>query len=296
MKFLDPKIDTAFKRLFGSEDQKSVTIAFLNSILEYTGDRRIRTIDFLNTEQQPIAQDKKENILDILCIDEGGRQFIIEMQNAWELGFDKRMIWYGTKTYTSQLNEAMPYHHLKPVAVVAICKKFNVFPKNTDYKSIHYLINNKTKERDLEDLSYAFIELLKFKKQEHELKTDEEKWLFLLKEITFCDAIPNSLNQGEFKKACDALNRMSWTDNAYTVYQKMMIKAQSAEATANLLEKAEKGLKEAEKGLKEAAKSLQEAHEEERLKIAKAMLKKGLDLETIVSVTGLSSNQIKNLK
>lgn len=78
MEFLDPKIDTAFKKLFGSEDKKQVTISFLNAILEYAGARRIETTQFLNNKQQAYAEDTKASF----CTDLGGRRYIIEMQNA----------------------------------------------------------------------------------------------------------------------------------------------------------------------------------------------------------------------
>ena len=144
MQFLDPKVDIAFKKLFGSDDHKRVTIAFLNAILEYKGDKRIASITFMNNEQPPITMEKKENILDIFCTDEGGRQYIIEMQNAWEKGFAKRILWYATKAYANQLNAARPYHELNPVVIVAITKSFNVFSNKLAYKSIHEMLKEQS--------------------------------------------------------------------------------------------------------------------------------------------------------
>lgn len=317
MEFLDPKIDTAFKKLFGSEDRKNVTISFLNSILEYTGDRCIKSIQFLNIEQSGYTAEKKESFLDVLCKDQGGRQYIIEMQNALKPGFDKRMVWYGAKTYTSQLKAAAPYESLDPVVVIAICKKFILFPKKEHFKSIHSLIDKKTHENDLEDLTYVFIELLKFNKKENDLVTDEDKWLFLLKEIGSCDHIPEPLQQGEFKEACESLNRMSWSAGAYSLYEKKILDDKSAEELGRLavmnkedLAKAriegleagraaglEAGLEAGrEAGLEAGLEAGREAgREAERLQIAKVMLEKNLDIETISLITGLSVEQIKNI-
>jgi len=286
MKFFDPKVDIAFKKLFGSEDHKRVTIAFLNTILEYTGDRCIVKIHFMNNEQLPMGLEKKENILDIFCTDQSGKQYIIEMQNAWEPMFAKRMLWYGAKTYAEQLNEAKPYKDLNPVIVIAITKDFKIFPKKLGYKSIHKLIDIKTDEHDLEDFTFAFIELAKFGKQEHELVTNEDKWLFLLKNIVMYDHIPSPLKQAEFGEACQSLNRMTWSNAANTLYEKMLIKAQSAEAVAHLAMGAETARSEGE----------QKGREEGRLEVAKNLLSTGMEAKAVAHVTGLSLDQIKSLK
>lgn len=297
MKFLDPRVDIAFKKLFGSEDHKNVTIAFINTILEYTGDKLIKKIQFMNNEQLPMGQEKKENILDILCTDQANRQYIIEMQNAWEPGFAKRIQWYGAKTYANQLQAAKPYHDLDPVVVIAITRNFNVFPHKKAHKSIHHIVDSKTGEHDLKDLTFGFVELLKFKKQEHELVTNEDKWLFLLKEIGTYDHIPAPLNHEEFQKACEVLNRMTWSDNAYVLYEKTMIKAQSEAETGRLLLQAKQKIQAAEEeGLQKGLeKGLQEG-EKKIVKIVQAMLEKGLDVESIASITGLSVDKIKEIQ
>ncbi|MBF0113459.1 MAG: PD-(D/E)XK nuclease family transposase, partial [Magnetococcales bacterium] len=48
MKFIDPRIDFAFKRIFGSEDAKDVLTSFLESLLDLEGDRRIAELTILD--------------------------------------------------------------------------------------------------------------------------------------------------------------------------------------------------------------------------------------------------------
>lgn len=275
MQFMDPKIDLAFKKLFGSEDHKRVTISFLNVMLEYIGDRQIESIHFLNTEQLPMGIEKKENILDIFCVDKKNRKFIIEMQNAWMESFCKRIVYYGAKAYANQLSEAKPYVDLDPVTVVAITKKFIVFPHKLSYKSIQYLTDSKTGEHDFQDLTFAFIELPKFTKKEHELATDEDKWLFLLKEISNYDHIPEPLAQGEFKEACQLLNKISLSDYEQAVYEKNMLDAQAEEANAKAYRK--------------------EGERKNSFEIARKMLAQGFDIKTIAGLTELSEAEINTL-
>ncbi len=78
-KFLDPKNDISFKRIFGTEKNKDILIHFLNDILGFTGKNEIKDIEFLSTIQDPDIAAKKQSIVDVLCRDENGLQVIVEM-------------------------------------------------------------------------------------------------------------------------------------------------------------------------------------------------------------------------
>lgn len=78
-KFLDPKNDISFKRIFGTEKNKDILIHFLNDILGFTGKSTIKDIEFLSTIQDPDIASKKQSIVDVLCRDENGLQVIVEM-------------------------------------------------------------------------------------------------------------------------------------------------------------------------------------------------------------------------
>ena len=51
MKFVSPKNDVAFKKIFGNEDKKEILISFLNAVLNLTGDKEIQDIEILNPWQ-----------------------------------------------------------------------------------------------------------------------------------------------------------------------------------------------------------------------------------------------------
>lgn len=50
MKFIDPCIDLAFKKIFGSEDAKDILISFLENLLQLEGERRIQKLILLNPD------------------------------------------------------------------------------------------------------------------------------------------------------------------------------------------------------------------------------------------------------
>jgi predicted transposase/invertase (TIGR01784 family) len=68
MRFINPKTDFAFKKIFGSEQSHDVLISFLNAIL-YNGDRRISQLEILNPYLAPRIRGVKATYLDVnTCI------------------------------------------------------------------------------------------------------------------------------------------------------------------------------------------------------------------------------------
>ncbi len=78
-KFLDPKNDLSFKKIFGSEKNKNILIHFLNDILGFSTSDQIMEIEFLSTIMDPEIASDKQSIVDVLCKDSIGNRFVIEM-------------------------------------------------------------------------------------------------------------------------------------------------------------------------------------------------------------------------
>ncbi len=100
-KFLNPKNDYAFKKIFGTEKNKDILVDFINAILRFEGTEQIKTVVFLSPIQDPEIAAKKQSIVDILCTDQKGQQYIIEMQVAHMAGFEKRAQYYASKAYSN---------------------------------------------------------------------------------------------------------------------------------------------------------------------------------------------------
>jgi predicted transposase/invertase (TIGR01784 family) len=179
-KFLDPKNDIAFRRIFGTERNKDILIHFINDILELKGKDRIASVTFLSTIQDPEIACKKQSIVDVLCRDENGIQIIVEIQVSPQEGFEKRAQYYAAKAYSRQLNrgseEGDRYKDLKAVIFIAILDNV-VFPEKLPYKSDHVILDKVSYANDLKDFSFTFIELPKFKITDINLLTNIiEKW------------------------------------------------------------------------------------------------------------------------
>jgi predicted transposase/invertase (TIGR01784 family) len=100
---IDPKVDYAFKWLFGNQKNTSILIHLLHAILNPAPDEQIVEIQILNPINDKMALDEKLSILDIKVRDQLGRQFNIEMQMLATATLKQRILYYWGKLYTEQL-------------------------------------------------------------------------------------------------------------------------------------------------------------------------------------------------
>jgi len=288
-KFLDPKNDVAFKKIFGTEKNKEILIHFLNDMLTFQGNRAIKDVTFLKTIQDPETAANKTSIVDILCKDKKGNQYIVEMQVAKEKGFEKRAQYYASKAYISQTHIGGKYHDLKEIIFLAI-SDFIMFPKKEGFKSDHVILDKKSYENDLKDFSFTFLELPKFSKNIDELANIVEKWIYFFKhaEETSETDLQKIIGHDEIiERAYKELNRFSWNEEELLTYDQ----AEKYEGCyiASMAQKYDEGM---EKGIE---KGMEKGIEKGIEKVAKAMISQGIGVEIIASVTGLSPNEIKKL-
>ena len=180
-RYLDPKNDLTFKRIFGEHPE--LLIKFLNAVMPFEADRYIEAIEYLPTELVPNSPFRKDSIVDVRCRDNHKRQFIIEMQMYWSESFLNRIVFNAGKAYVKQLGIGEKYHLLQPVYTLSILNE------NFDHKSDrfyhHYqIVNREHTEEVIPGLEFVIVELTdKFRP---ETMTDRKLavlWLRFLKEV-----------------------------------------------------------------------------------------------------------------
>jgi predicted transposase/invertase (TIGR01784 family) len=189
-KYLDPKVDFLFKKIFG--ENQELIISFLNSLLPLESGQEIITIKYLSPEQLPETALGKNSIVDVKCIDNYGRSFIVEMQSEWSNIFNKRLLVNGSKAVVRQMNKktteakAKLFQELKPVYVLAIVNGSFTGGKNWYHKL--QIMDPKEPSLIIEGLLYILIELPNFTpdKWTSEYKELGILWLRFLKEIEDC--------------------------------------------------------------------------------------------------------------
>ncbi|ROT46997.1 Rpn family recombination-promoting nuclease/putative transposase [Candidatus Cardinium hertigii] len=324
-KFLDPKNDIAFRRIFGSEKNKDILIHFINDILELKGTDIIKEVTFLSPIQDPEIASKKQSIVDVLCKNEDGTQIIVEMQVSPQEGFEKRAQYYAAKAYSRQLNrgkkEGARYVDLKAVIFIAIIDNI-IFKDKIFYKSDHIILDRDSYAHDLKDFSFTFIELPKFKITDISLLTNLlEKWCYFFKhadETSEADLQKIIGSDAVIERAYEELNQYNWTElelltydqeikrimdnRAVEDYKNKQFKQEMMEAEARAVE-AEARAVEAEARAVEAETRAVEAKarggargEAEAIRtVAKKMLKKYKPIDEIVEFTGLSKKELESL-
>ena len=281
--YLDPKNDYAFRRIFGDEKREHVLRHFLNSVLQLQDDRRIQQLRIADRHQVPKMESNKETVLDVNCTDQKGREFIVEMQVGNRGDFEHRALYYVAKSFVRQLKKGEGYNKLRKVTLLSILD-FH-FLDSPDYLSTHLILDKKTYEHKLKDFEFAFLELPKFKKQEHELETVEEKWAYFFRHAhkTPLNRIPDVLHEPDIEEAFEILEEIGRSELETRLYDKAEM--DRMDRNAQMKTKYEEGLKEGEE------KGLQRGKQQ----IARTMRAAGMDTQTAAQMTGLTVQEVEAL-
>ena len=287
MIFINPKIDFAFKKIFGSEDSKDILISFLNALI-YEEKPVIQDLEILNPYLAPKIRGVKDTYLDIKARikseDNSDRTVIIEMQVLNIEGFEKRILYNAAKSYSTQLASGQSYNLLNPVIALTITD-FVMFPDLEKVMSRFVL-----KEKDylidypIYDIELIFVELPKFKKQLSELKFINDKWLYFLTEARSLVQVPEIMAEvPEIKKAFYIANQANLSLDELEDQEKSEIFIQDQR---NVVKKA------LNQGIEQG---IEQGKLETQLAIAQQLLDV-LDDAAISRTTGLSIEQIARLR
>jgi predicted transposase/invertase (TIGR01784 family) len=115
---IDPKVDYAFKRLFGREQNVASLISLLNAVLQPPPGSEIVAVEILNPFQEKDLETDKLTILDIKARDSTGRRFNVEMQLLVVGAFRPRVLYYWAKLHQGHLSEGDDYAALRPTVTI----------------------------------------------------------------------------------------------------------------------------------------------------------------------------------
>lgn len=294
MSNINPRVDIAFKKIFGVEGNEDLLISLINSIV--TKEDRVKEVTVLNPYNPENFKGDKMSILDIKATNEAGKRYDIEMQIRDESHYDKRALYYWSKLYTQQLTAGESYSKLNKVIGIHILNFTSI--DETDQYHNRFII----KEADsnfayFNNFELHTIELNKFKTKKiknqdliAKVKTSLDAWaLFLTKHnILNKDKLPSTLEEKEIRKAIHVLEVMNFTSEErmnYEEHEKWLL--MEADALQKRFEDGEKlGI---EKGKAEGKL-------EGKIEIAKSMLLDGALIDTIVKYSGLSKEEVIRLQ
>ena len=297
--FIDPLTDFGFKHLLGSEPNKEIMIAFLNAI--FAGKKEIVDLVFSPTEYAGNTNGYKKVFFDLMCTGKDGDQFIIEMQRREQEYFHDRCIYYLSRLISEQLPKGASnwdIEQLKEVYLIAILE-FK-FKSNEDDRYLHdiALMNKDTGKVFYDKLGFKFLELPNFDKEVHELKSDLDKWFYILKNMSQMEKIPRYLNKGIFQKLFKIAEVSKLTEEQRKIYESNLKAKRDYMATIEFARKegGEEGRQEGrDEGRQEGREEGRQENLKEKLAIALELKETGMSVDQISKITKLSIEEIEKL-
>ena len=273
--------DFGFKRIFGTKPNKDLLINFLNSLFD--GFQVIKDVKYLNSEHVGDVFAERKAIFDVYCENEHGEKFIVEMQNAYQAYFKDRSLFDSTFPIREQTPKGNDWDfNINHVYTVALLN-FNMYEDAFDKeKTRHHvqLFNTATHKISYDKQEFIYVVLAKFNKILGELETLYEKWLYALKNLSKFSQRP--------KELCDKVFDRLFEEAEIAKFSPLEMREYEAS------KKAYRDIKNSVDTAKR--QGIAEGMEQRSLEIARKMLAKGMDAASVMEITGLSAEQMQQLK
>ena len=288
MKYLDPKADLTFKKIFGNHPKRLISL--LNALLPLSEEEQIHEIKYLPTELVPENNSYRYAITNILCTDAKSNKFCVVIRIEWSDAFQLRVQFLASELYVNPAIKQVKYFAQYPTYSLNLIS--DTFKYNTpDFIHNYHVVYDKDTHKVIEDLHFTFIELPKFTPHSIADKRMMVLWLRFLTEINSnTKEVPSDLlNDPEIGKAVEDLEVSGFTDAELRAYDKFWDSV-SIERTL-LDDRYQKGMEEGmEKGME---KGRAEGKHEANTETAQRLLAMGLSAEQVSKATQLPLEIIK---
>ena len=252
-------------------------------------EREIKDVQYLNGENLGDGYGDRRSIFDVYCKTKDGSCFIVEMQKAEQSYFKDRSVYYATTPIREQAPKGKWDYHLESVYTVGI---LNFEFPNNEYPADSY--RHEIKLKDVEDnhvfydkLTFFYLEMPKFNKQEDELETMFDKWMFVLRNLASLLERPKALQDRIFKKLFEQAEIAQYNQEERRQYESSL--KEYWDYTSTLDTAYSKGER------KGRAEGRAEGRDERTLEIARNLKTMKYSDEDIAKATGLSIEEICQL-
>lgn len=271
---LNPTNDYVFGRIFGYKGNENITKGFLESITNETY-KSLEIASSIPTIKE--LQDDKMGILDIKATADNNSIFDIEMQVAKNQNIADRILWYWSSLYQNSLKKGDDYANTKKTIAILIADfDLTNLTKIPKFHTSWHIREDEFSETVLtEKLELHIIELKKLEVNDNQNVKHKKltKWLkFILN--------PNEMEDfdmsEDIKEAKKVLEQIS---NDEKEREKARLR--------------DKYIREMNSSRNEG---IAEGIAEEKIRIAKNLLIQKVDIEIIEKCTGLSKEEIEQIK
>ncbi len=244
----------------------------------------------MKLDSNPILEkdllDDKVGILDIKAKIDNRINCDIEMQVVDKKNIEKRILYYWSKMYNKSIKEGENYEKLEKSIVILITnyeleglKEIKKYMTKWEIREEEY-----PKIILTEVLEIYIIELPKFEKYEEKADKKLNSWIRFIENSEVVDMSENK----EISKAKKILEEISQDEHEIYLAELRQKYIMDQKATEDA------GYDKGFKAGKEEGK--EEGRGEQRIEMAKKMLEKKMSIKDIIELTGLTKEEIENLK
>ena len=290
-RFIDPRVDWAFKRIFGSEDTKECLITFLNGLFE--DELVIKDVTFAKTEKLGLRPDDRGVVFDVYCITNEGKHVIVEMQKKEQEYFADRALYYTARAIVQQGIRGIWDYHLAPVYTVCFMDFVSQSPILKEFRTDLVLTDLQTRQRVSDRMRIVYLQLPLFDKHtEAECMDIFDCWIYIVKNMNMFEQMPFSEKYPVFRKLAEIGDLRKLSREELELYDEDIKNMRDIYATRKFDEK--RGM---EIGIaKGMAKGRAEGMEKEKLATARRLLSMGLSDEQVSTATELPLEEIQKFK
>lgn len=279
-KYVNPFTDFGFKKIFGEEASKPLLIDFLNALLPEN--KRIAGLTFKNTEQLGQTNLDRKAIYDIYCEAKSGEKFIVELQKAKHNFFKDRTIYYSTFPIREQAEKGDWNYNLQAIFCVGILDfTFDDYETEPEKSEVVHTIKLKNQHGKIfyDKLTYLYLEMPNFRKQENELSSRLEQWLYFIKHLEDFQSIPAIFKDEVFSQAFEKAELAKFGKADIDAYEMNLKYYRDYKGTIDTA----------------FDEGKLEGIQEGKLEIARKLKENGFSDEMVIQITGLSSSDLAGL-
>ena len=290
-RFIDPRVDWAFKRIFGSEDTKECLITFLNGLFE--DELVIKDVTFAKTEKLGLRPDDRGVVFDVYCVTNEGKRVIVEMQKKEQEYFADRALYYTARAIVQQGVRGIWDYHLAPVYTVCFMDFVSSSPILKKFRTDLVLTDLQTRQLVSDRMRIVYLQLPLFDKHtEAECMDIFDCWIYIMKNMNMFEQMPFSEKYPVFRKLAEIGDLRKLSREELELYDEDIKNMRDIYATRKFDEK--RGM---EIGMAKGMEiGMAKGMEKEKLATAHRLLSMGLSDEQVSTVTELPLKEIQKLK
>ena len=290
-RFIDPRVDWAFKRIFGSEDTKECLITFLNGLFE--DELVIKDVTFAKTEKLGLRPDDRGVVFDVYCVTNEDKHVIVEMQKKEQEYFADRALYYTARAIVQQGVRGIWDYHLAPVYTVCFMDFVSDSPVLKKFRTDLVLTDLQTRQRVSDRMRIVYLQLPLFDKHtEAECMDIFDCWIYIVKNMNMFEQMPFSEKYPVFRKLAEIGDLRKLSREELELYDEDIKNMRDIYATRKFDEK--KGM---EIGMaKGMEKGMAKGIEKEKIATAYRLLSMGLSDEQVSTATELPLEEIQKMK